>query len=49
VTCVVVMFFNYLGRTSPLVTAGIYSSLALTLLSGVHYIWHAARIINKPQ
>jgi cardiolipin synthase len=49
VTCVVMMFFNYLGRTSVLVTAGIYTTLALTLLSGIHYIFHAAHIINRPQ
>ncbi len=47
-TCVVVMFFNFLGQKSPLVTACIYLSLALTLISGIHYIVHAARIINQP-
>ncbi len=48
-TCVIVMFFNYLGQTSVLVTAGIYTTLALTLLSGIHYVFHAAHIINRPQ
>ncbi len=48
-TCVVVMFFNVLGRRSFLVTLGIYLSLAITLVSGIHYIVHAARIINQPQ
>lgn len=48
VTCVVVMWFNYLGRHSVLVDIGVWTSLALTLLSGFHYIWHAARIINSP-
>jgi cardiolipin synthase (CMP-forming) len=46
-TCVVVMFFNVLGHPSPVVTLAIYLSLALTLVSGIHYIVHAARIINQ--
>jgi len=48
VTCVVVMWFNYLGRDSILVDLAVWSSLAITLLSGFHYIWHASRIINQP-
>ncbi len=48
VTCVVLMWFNYLGRRSVLVDIGIWSSLAITLVSGFHYIAHAARIINTP-
>ncbi len=47
-TCVVVMFFNFLERPSPLVTVSVYLSLAITLVSGIHYIVHAARIINQP-
>jgi cardiolipin synthase (CMP-forming) len=47
-TCVVVMFFNALGRTSPAVNWAIYLALAATLLSGFHYIRHAAQIINEP-
>jgi hypothetical protein len=26
----------------------VYASLAITLVSGFHYIWHAARIIDQP-
>jgi cardiolipin synthase len=48
VTCVVVMWFNYLGRDSFWVQLGIWCSLAITLVSGFHYIWHASRIINEP-
>lgn len=48
VTCVVLMWFNYLGRRSALVDAGIWISLAVTLVSGFHYIAHAAHIINSP-
>jgi cardiolipin synthase (CMP-forming) len=47
VTCVVVMWFNYLGRHSVLVDVGVWTSLAITLISGFHYIAHAARIINE--
>ena len=48
VTCVILLWFNYLGRTSVLVDAGIWISLAITLVSGFHYVAHAARIINSP-
>lgn len=48
VTCVVLMWFNYQGRRSALVDVGIWASLAITLVSGFHYIAHAARIINTP-
>jgi cardiolipin synthase len=46
-TCVVVMFFNYLGHASPIVDAFIWLSLAITLASGVDYVWRVARIINS--
>ena len=45
--CVVVMYFNYLGRTSVFVDAAIWISLVITLASGVDYVWRLARIINK--
>jgi cardiolipin synthase len=45
-TAVVAMFFNYRGYPSAVVDAFVYASLAITLLSGLHYIWHASRIIN---
>ncbi len=47
-TCVILMWFNFLGRTSVLVQVGIWTSLGITLLSGFHYVAHAARIINAP-
>lgn len=47
VACVVVMFFNYLGRTSMWVEAAIWISLGITLASWVDYVWRLARIINK--
>jgi cardiolipin synthase len=47
VTCVVVMYYNYLGRTSVVVDAFIWGSLAITLASGVDYVFRVARIINQ--
>jgi cardiolipin synthase (CMP-forming) len=47
VTVVMVMYFNYLRRDSVLVDVGIYLCLAITLVSGLHYITHARRIINQ--
>ncbi len=46
--CVAVLFFNYLGRRSAVVDIAIWLSLLMTLVSGIHYIWHAARVINTP-
>ena len=48
-TSVVTMLFNYLGRRSAVVDVFVYASLAITLTSSLHYIAHAARIINEPQ
>jgi len=47
-TSVVVMIFNYVGRTSVLVDVAIWARLAVTLLSGLHYVVHVRRIINEP-
>jgi cardiolipin synthase len=48
-TAVVAMVFNYLGYHSVLVDVFVWASLAITLVSSFHYIWHAARIIDEPQ
>ncbi len=48
VTAVAAMVFNYLGYHSAVVDFGIFASLAITLISGFHYIWHAARIFDAP-
>jgi len=47
VTAVVAMFFNYRGYASPVVTVFVYASLAITLISGLHYVIHASRIANS--
>lgn len=46
VTAVVAMFFNWRGYPSPVVTVFVYASLAITLISGLHYVVHASRIAN---
>jgi cardiolipin synthase len=47
-TAVAAMLFNYLRYRSIIVDAFVYASLAITLISSLHYIWHAARIIDEP-
>jgi len=48
VTMVLVMFFNYLQRPSLWVDVGVWASLAVTLVSGLHYVVHVRRLINEP-
>ena len=43
VTCVVVMFYNWLAVTSPVVDFFIWTSLAITLASGIDYVWRIGR------
>ena len=43
----VTLLFNYLDRPSLVVEAAIWASLAVTLASGLHYIFHAARLVNR--
>jgi cardiolipin synthase len=38
--------FNYLGRTSPVVTFFVYASLAITLVSAVHYVVRNAHLLH---
>jgi cardiolipin synthase (CMP-forming) len=47
-TAVMAMLFNYRGYHSVVVDVFVYASLAITLISSLHYIRHAARIINAP-
>ena len=46
-TCVLIMYFNYLHQPSVLVQAGVYASATITLISGCHYVWYATKIINQ--
>jgi hypothetical protein len=43
VTGVITLYFNYLERTSAVVTAFVYGSLVITLVSAFHY---AGRVIK---
>jgi cardiolipin synthase len=45
-TAVLAMLFNYRGYHSVVVDAFVYASLVVTLVSSMHYIWHAVRIIE---
>jgi cardiolipin synthase (CMP-forming) len=45
-TCVILMYFNYLGRTSLWVDVSIWISLVITLASGVDYVWRIKKILN---
>lgn len=47
VTCVIIMYFNYLRQPSMFVQVAIYTSLAITLISGFHYVFSATKIINQ--
>ncbi len=46
-TSVVVMYFNYLRETSVLVDAGIWLSLALTLLSSADYFLRLRKLVDS--
>jgi len=46
-TCVTIMYFNYLQRTSAFVTVGIYASAVITLVSGLHYVFNVRKIISQ--
>jgi cardiolipin synthase (CMP-forming) len=43
-TGVVTLYFNYLGQPSRLVDAFVYASLAITLISGGHYVLQVVRM-----
>jgi cardiolipin synthase len=45
-TGVVTLYANYLGRPMVVVDVAIWASLGITLLSGLHYIVHAARLVG---
>jgi cardiolipin synthase len=47
-TVAVVLLFNFLARDSVLVDVLVWVSLAITLLSGFHYVVHVRRTLNEP-
>jgi cardiolipin synthase len=48
VTAVIAMLFNYLGYHSMLTDAAVLASLTITIVSALHYIWHARQILDAP-
>ena len=46
VTCVVVMLYNWRQQTSPVVDVFIWTSLAITLASGIDYVWRIGRSLR---
>jgi cardiolipin synthase len=48
-TCVTMMYFNYLRQPSPFVTVGIWASAIITLVSGAHYVFNVMKIFNQSQ
>ena len=44
VTGVVTLYYNYLGVATPVVTAFVYASLAITLVSAFHYLVQVVRM-----
>jgi cardiolipin synthase (CMP-forming) len=48
VTVSLAMLYNYLGYHSPIVDLAVYASLAITLVSGIHYVWHVSRLLGQP-
>ena len=48
-TAIVAMVFNYRGYHSVIFDVLVWVSLAITFVSAIHYIRHAARIIEAPQ
>jgi cardiolipin synthase len=47
-TCLIFMICNYLRVDSVLLPLSVYTSLVLTIVSSLHYILHAARLVNVP-
>ena len=46
-TSIVIMYFNYLERTSVLVDIGIWTSLVLTAASSADYFFRVRRLVNE--
>jgi cardiolipin synthase (CMP-forming) len=45
-TAVVAMFFNYRGYHSPVFELFVYASLAITVVSSLHYMWRVTRMLE---
>ncbi|MFO7693444.1 MAG: CDP-alcohol phosphatidyltransferase family protein [Vicinamibacterales bacterium] len=47
-TIAVILLFNFLERPSIVVNIMVWTSLAITLVSGFHYTVHVRRMLNEP-
>jgi cardiolipin synthase len=47
VTTGIVLLCNHLGRTHPIVPVAIWTTLALILISGFHYLWRTVRQVRE--
>lgn len=47
VTTGLVLLCNHLGRTHPIVTVAIWTTLILILISGFHYLWRTVRQVRE--
>jgi cardiolipin synthase len=46
-TAILVLYFNWIGRSSGLVEVATYVAVGVTVASGLHYIVHAARVLRE--
>lgn len=49
VACAVVLLANVQGQRTVAADAAIWMAATLTVASGVHYVWHVARLVNEPR
>jgi cardiolipin synthase len=47
VTGVITLYFNYLGRPSPIVRGFVYASLVITVISAAHYLLQTVRLTKS--
>ena len=46
-TCVVILYENWRGQASGWVSLWVYTALAITVLSSLHYFVHSTKAINR--
>lgn len=49
VACAVVLLANVQGQRTVAADVAIWMAATLTVASGVHYVWHVARLVNEPR
>jgi cardiolipin synthase len=47
ITGVITLYFNYLDLQSPVITACVYASLAITFVSAIHYLIKVVHPLNR--